>query len=103
MTDKQQFSMMRWLKGMMLKYMHNMITCAEFEDFINAYLEGTLPPAQLKVFELHLKICRECRDYLAAYQRSMELGQAVLGEADEALPADVPEDLVRAVLDASRR
>jgi predicted anti-sigma-YlaC factor YlaD len=90
----------RRLKGLMLKHMHRMITCKEFEDFVLNYLEDDLSSAQRSVFELHMRLCRECRDYLAAYQRAQELGLATLGPDEEAVPDDVPEDLVKAILDA---
>ncbi len=92
----------RRLKGMMLRRLHNMITCVEFEGFINSYLDGTLPGKQRKLFEWHLRICRECREYMAAYKRTIELSQATLGRANDAVPQDVPEDLIRAILDATK-
>jgi len=94
--------MMRRLKGTMLKRMHGMITCREFEEFVLQYLDGELPTKQKKIFEWHLRICRECREYLAAYKRTMEIGKAALGSAGESVPDDVPEDLIRAVLDARK-
>jgi predicted anti-sigma-YlaC factor YlaD len=90
----------RWIKGLMLKRMHHMITCKEFEDFVLSYLDGELTRRQQSVFEWHLRICRECRDYLAAYQRAVELGRAVLPSSNEPLSKEVPEDLIRAILDA---
>ncbi len=92
----------RRLKGMMLQRMHNMITCVEFEGFINSYLEESLPVKQKKLFEWHLRICRECREYMAAYKRTIELSQATLGGANDPVPQDVPEDLIRAILDATK-
>ncbi len=92
--------MMRRLKGTMLRRMHGMITCREFEEFVLRYLNGELPSTQANIFEWHLRICRECREYLAAYRRTIEIGIAVLGPADESVPDDVPEDLIKAVLDA---
>ena len=95
-----KIGLMRKIKGTMLRSMHGMITCREFEEFVLSYLDGELPARQARIFEWHLRICRECREYLAAYRRTIELGVAVLGSAHEAVPADVPEDLVRAVLDS---
>ncbi len=95
-----KIGLMRKIKGTMLKRMHGMITCREFEEFVLSYLDGELPARQARIFEWHLRICRECREYLAAYRRTIELGAAVLGPAHEAVPEDVPEDLVRAVLDS---
>lgn len=90
----------RWIKGMVEKHMPMMITCEEFEGFVLAYLEDELPRRQRSVFEFHLKICRECRDYLAAYRRTVELGKAVFAAPSAPLPDTVPEDLIKAVLDA---
>ena len=77
-----------------------MITCEAFEDFILAYLEGELAPRQRFVFEIHLKLCRECREYLRAYRASIELAKSSLTELSGALPDQVPDDLVTAVLRA---
>lgn len=73
-----------------------MITCEQFEGFILDYLEGGLTARQRFIFELHLKVCAECRAYLAEYQNAVALlqGQRVPIEMDP------PEDLVTAVLAA---
>ncbi|MDJ0910465.1 MAG: zf-HC2 domain-containing protein [Woeseiaceae bacterium] len=92
--------LMRRLKGTMLRRMHGMITCREFEEFVLRYLNDELEPKQKKRFEWHLRICRECREYLAAYKRTVEIGKAVLGREDDSVPDDVPEDLIKAVLDS---
>lgn len=94
---------MRLMRGLMLNYMPWMITCRQFEDFILAYLDGDLPEKQRFVFELHLKVCRECRDYLAAYRRTIEVSRRAFDVPDDPLPEEVPEDLVKAVLAARRR
>jgi anti-sigma factor RsiW len=100
MSNQPKLSIKRRLKGLMLKRMHSMITCQEFEDFVLNYLDDSLPIEQRKLFEWHMRICRECREYLAAYERTFELGQAVLGAADDPVPPDVPDDLIQAILDA---
>lgn len=102
MAHKHETGVLHWLKGFMLKRMHRMITCKEFEDFVLSYLDGELPIRQKSVFEMHLRICRECRDYLASYQRATELGRAVSLSPDEPVPEDVPEDLIKAILDAHK-
>lgn len=92
--------LLRKAKGWTLKRMHRMITCAEFEDFILAYLDGELDSRKKAIFELHLKICRECRNYLEAYRRAIKLGKAVFESPYAPLPRNVPEDLVQAILRA---
>lgn len=95
----QMRRMMRRMHGAMFK-LPLMISCDEFESFILAYLEGELTPRQTFVFEMHLKVCRECRDYLKAYKAAAALSRSAF-EADptEQIEA-VPEDLVKAVLEA---
>ncbi len=89
-----------WIKGVLFRGMPGMINCVEFEEFVLSYLDGELPARQLKVFERHMRLCRECREYLAAYRLSSELSCAVLGTPQESVPEDVPEDLIKAILDA---
>lgn len=103
MKQGRTFGIRRWLKGFMLKRMHRMITCKEFEEFVLDYLDDQLPDRQKSVFEFHLRICRECRDYLAAYKHTIEIGRAVLAPSDDPVPEDVPEDLIAAILDARER
>ena len=102
MTHAHKTGTWRWLKGLMFKHVYYMISCKEFEEFVLSYLDGELPVKQRSMFEWHIRICRECREYLAAYQRSIELGQAVLHDPDQSLPADVPEDLIKAILKARK-
>ena len=93
----------RWLKGLMLRRVHYMITCREFENFVLRYLDGELSPRQRSIFEWHLRLCRECREYLDAYQRTVEIAKVALAPPEAPVPDDVPEDLVKAILDARKR
>ena len=79
-----------------------MITCNEFESFILAYLEGDLPKRQKVVFEFHLKMCRECREYLQAYRASIELAREAHEAELKELTDQVPEDLVKAIIAARK-
>jgi len=83
----------RWLLKMPM-----MISCEEFEGFILQYLENGLPSTKRFIFETHLKFCKECRDYLEAYQTSLEAAKLILAK-DEELPP-IPQDLVEAILSA---
>ena len=93
----------RLIKAKMQGSMPWLINCREFEAFVLDYHDGTLPENQRRTFERHLRFCRECREYLAAYRQSVEIGKSILGAADETVPDDVPEDLIKAILDARRR
>ncbi len=93
----------RKLRGVLQKKAPLMITCRELEDFIGDYLEGELPFRMRFVFRLHLVFCRECQDYLASYREAMALSKAVFRPPNEALPEEIPEGLVRAILAARGR
>jgi len=79
------------------------MTCHEFTDFIMAWLDGELPPAQKAVFDEHMDICGDCVRYLENYRKTVALGQAAYAPVTEkALREEVPEELVQAVLAARR-
>lgn len=90
-------SVTRRLQSVLFR-MPGMITCTQFEDFVIDYLEGTLPASQRRQFEIHMKVCRECREYLAAYKAGIQALKTGMEAPD--LPADVPEDLIEAVVAA---
>lgn len=87
-------------KGFMFRHMRAMMTCTEFEEFVLDYFEDRLAPAPKRVFERHMKMCPECRDYLEAYRHAVEVGKTVFKQARDMTPAEVPEDLVTAILAA---
>ena len=78
------------------------MTCRELIDFLMDYLDGDLPEGQASAFEEHLDICPACVDYIDGYKKTIELGQAVCAEEDEALPTNIPDDLIQAILAARR-
>lgn len=73
-----------------------MMTCRELTEFLDDYVAGALATERRAVFEEHLAVCPDCRNYLASYQRTMGL----VKRTEEAVPRDVPDKLVRAVLSA---
>ncbi|MFT7464083.1 MAG: anti-sigma factor RsiW [Pseudohongiellaceae bacterium] len=80
------------------------MTCQQFSDFIRAWLDGELSEGQRSSFDEHMALCSECAQYLDNYREAMELGKSAYLPLDaEALHAEVPEDLVQAVLAARRR
>jgi anti-sigma factor RsiW len=76
------------------------MTCREFVDFLMDYLDGDLPRSQKLTFESHLQDCPECGVYLDTYRETVRLGKELLCPADDALPEEVPADLVEAILAA---
>lgn len=78
------------------------MTCKELIDFLMDYIDGELPGGETRAFDEHLGVCTHCNDYLDSYRETVRLGKMICkGNAGE-LPADIPEDLVAAILEARR-
>jgi len=78
--------------------------CREFTEFLDDYLSGDLHADELAEFESHLAECPSCVAYLDSYQKTITLEKAPFaGRDDEALSAEVPEELVQAILRARPR
>ena len=67
------------------------------------YLDGVMAPEPRHEVDRHLAVCPSCVEYVKSYQAAVKLGKTVLRADDQPCPADVPEDLVRAVLAARKR
>jgi len=79
------------------------LTCREFADFLMAYDDGELPPAERASFDAHLAVCPDCVAYLASYRTTVALGRRAFADEDAAARTAVPERLVAAILAARRR
>jgi anti-sigma factor RsiW len=78
------------------------VTCREFADFMMDYLSAQLSSESRAHFERHLSLCANCPKYLTSYEETVKLGKRAFEDADAALPGDVPEELVKAILAARR-
>ena len=67
-------------------------------EFLMAYLDGELSDAQHSEFAAHLELCPPCVTYLDTYQEAVRLGRSVCRADSDALPDDVPEGLIQAIL-----
>jgi anti-sigma factor RsiW len=76
------------------------MTCRELADFLDRYLAGDLPAPLLTRFEHHLSRCPNCVRYLARYRDAIVLGRSAFEDLVDPVPADVPDDLVAAILSA---
>lgn len=76
------------------------MTCKEFIDFLTDYLANELPAGERACFEHHLRLCPDCVAYLDSYRETVQLGRAACCGDQGELPADVPEELIRAILAA---
>jgi anti-sigma factor RsiW len=78
------------------------VTCQELSEFLMDYLDGALPDAQRACFEEHLAECPDCVAYLASYRETIRLGKTAGEDEDGWVAAEVPDELVQAVLAAWR-
>lgn len=78
------------------------MTCREFTTFIAEFIDGQLPAQERQAFEQHLRVCTNCARYLDDYRTAMALGQRAFDDQDAAVPGEVPEELVDAILRARR-
>ncbi len=75
-----------------------MLSCKQLDEFLVDFLDGELPFATRLSMQMHLGLCRPCREFVSQYQRAIELGrEAFVGQGEF---ADVPEALVQAVLES---
>jgi anti-sigma factor RsiW len=80
------------------------VTCREFAEFIMEYLDGELPGDVHTPFERHISRCPACDRYLRQYKATVAAGRAAFLQCDEnEVPADVPEELISAILESRRR
>lgn len=77
------------------------MTCRECAEFLADYVGGELPPAELAVFERHLKACPNCDEYLRQYRKTIETARGAFDEPP--VHAPIPEALVRAILAARQK
>jgi anti-sigma factor RsiW len=80
------------------------ITCKEFIEFVWAYLSGEVSDAERREFEYHLSGCPSCVAYMNTYKQTIDLTRMAFEEAsaEEPVPDEVPEELIRAVLAARK-
>jgi predicted anti-sigma-YlaC factor YlaD len=78
------------------------LNCRACADFLADYLGGDLDAEVRASFEVHLDRCRNCRTYLEQYAAVIKAGQRVCEKENEAAARALPEELVRAILDARK-
>jgi predicted anti-sigma-YlaC factor YlaD len=95
-----KFNMRRRINALLFK-LPLMITCDEFEEFITDYLAGDLSGKQKLIFDAHLKMCRECHQYLRALKAAMKVTTTVIRDDAATELQDVPDDLIKAIVAAN--
>lgn len=92
----------RRLGSLFLAFAPRQLTCAEFERFVLDYHEGLLSERQRSTFELHMWMCPMCDVYFKSYVKSVQMGQRLYEDEDGDSPADLPDELVAAILESRR-
>ena len=76
------------------------MNCKDFVEFMEDYRSGHLPDGQRVEFERHMSGCPSCICYLDSYEKTIQLGKKSLCEGEAPVPAEVPEELIQAILAA---
>jgi anti-sigma factor RsiW len=76
------------------------LSCREFVEFLDDYVEGRLPAERRAIFERHIAICGDCTKYLDGYRKTLRATRAAVGEPAGEEQPPLPEDLIRAILQA---
>lgn len=79
------------------------MTCREAIDALPDYLSDDLPASQRLAFAAHLAECPVCVAYVKSYAATAKLSKSALQDPDAAVPDDMPEELVQAILTARRK
>jgi anti-sigma factor RsiW len=74
------------------------VSCREFIELIDTYLAGEAAPDRLVLCERHLAACPSCVAYLDSYRKTIALGRSAFQDPEGPLPAEVPEELVQALM-----
>ncbi len=92
---------LRWrLQHWLENKLPGLMTCAEFEETLDAYIDGELGPVGRTLVDLHIAMCPLCKRYVMAYGRARDLAVDAVSEADAKMLGDVPEDLISAIMAA---
>lgn len=76
------------------------MTCREATEFLGDYLGDGLPADVRQRFEQHLCVCTACQMFLTQYKDTILAGTLACHCDDEKVV--IPEDLIQAILAATR-
>ena len=78
------------------------MTCREFNEFVMDYISSELAEDVRDEFERHLEGCANCVRYIETYKITVTLGRLAFDSLQNEPPAEVPEELIQAILSAQR-
>lgn len=78
-----------------------MLTCEQFDTFMDDFLDGRLPFRTRLSMHMHLGVCPQCRDYVREYRQALAIGRRLCQEDEDI--EQVPRELIDAVLQQIER
>lgn len=80
------------------------MNCCDFVDLLIDFSDGLLSGEDLSQFERHRNECQHCAGYASKYLETIRLGRSACQRINDENPdSQVPEQLVRRILDAQGR
>lgn len=73
------------------------MNCRETIDLLSEYLDGALPWRRRALVWIHLRLCRDCRNYVASFRRTLVLARATARDVASDPPPAIPDELVQAI------
>ena len=78
------------------------LSCQQLETFLVDYLDGKLNDEQRRAFEEHISLCPPCVQYVEDYKSAISLGKDCFKKEADECTEQIPEQLVSAILTASK-
>lgn len=78
-----------------------MITCQEVVEYLMAYVNNELSPAERAAMDAHLNACPACVTFLATYKQTLLYESAAFSQPD--LEHAMPEELIQVILAARKK
>jgi anti-sigma factor RsiW len=79
------------------------MTCREISEFLLEYSSGELDAAVRADFDSHIAACGNCLVFLRQYRATILAGQTAFQDPADSAGDEIPEELVRAILDLLHR
>ena len=77
------------------------LSCREFIQFLDEYVDEYQSPDVRAKFEHHLAACPYCVDYLKTYRDTIALARGACADDPSMLPPDdIPEKLIEIILNS---
>lgn len=80
-----------------------MMTCCEARDFLAEYLTGAMSAIEREEFERHIAICDECTQRLRATKQAWHVALKSVARVPDPSADEVPDSLLRAILQLQAR